>query len=248
MTPTASICPPVAAAHAPPFPAAIVIPVYNHAAGLAGVIEAARSLAMPIIVVDDGSIDHPAAAVRSYPEVTLLRHRRNRGKGRALMTGFAAAAESHPWALTIDADGQHFPQDAHSLIAAVISGTRPIVVGSRQGMLAQARVPWTSRFGRGFSNFWVRCAGGPKLSDTQSGLRLYPLPETLHLNVRAQRYQYEVEVLVQARRQGIPVAEAPVRVNYQPGGGRVSHFRPFVDFCRNSATFSRLITQRVLGR
>jgi hypothetical protein len=108
-------------------------------------------------------------------------------------------------------------------------------------------VPWTSRFGRGFSNFWVRCAGGPRLADTQSGFRLYPLPETLQLDVRARRYQFEVEVLVKARWQGLAFCETPVGVTYQPKGGRVSHFRPFVDFCRNSATFSRLITQRIFG-
>jgi hypothetical protein len=108
-------------------------------------------------------------------------------------------------------------------------------------------VPWTSRFGRGFSNFWVRMAGGPVLSDTQSGMRIYPLPEAANLGVRARRFQFEVEILVRARRAGIPVVETPVRVSYTPGMKRVSHFRPFVDFCRNSATFTRLIFQRIVG-
>ncbi len=229
-----------------PFKIAIVIPVYNHADQLPGVIEAALALAMPVIVVDDGSSDGAVTAASRFPSVTVLRHARNQGKGGALLTGFMAASKLADWALTIDADGQHIPADAASLIHAVPPGTRPIVVGRRTGMHDQAGVPWTSRFGRGFSNFWVRCAGGPRLSDTQSGFRLYPLPETLRLNVRARRYQYEVEVLVKARWHGMAVHEAPVGVEYQAGGRRVSHFRPFVDFCRNSATFSRLITQRIL--
>jgi hypothetical protein len=109
-------------------------------------------------------------------------------------------------------------------------------------------VPWTSRFGRKFSNFWVRCAGGPALSDTQSGMRIYPLPEAARLEVRARRFQFEVEILVKAGWAGIPVVEAPVGVSYRPGMERISHFRPFVDFCRNSAAFSRLICQRIFRK
>jgi len=107
-------------------------------------------------------------------------------------------------------------------------------------------VPWTSRFGRHFSNFWVGCSGGPKVKDSQSGMRLYPLPEAMHLKVRARRFQFEVEILVKASWRGIPVLEAPVRVIYQPGEQRISQFRPFVDFLRNSSTFSRLIFLRIL--
>jgi hypothetical protein len=106
-------------------------------------------------------------------------------------------------------------------------------------------VPWTSRFGRGFSNFWVRVSGGPVVSDSQSGFRLYPLPEVLQLGVTARRYQFEVEVLVRAQQAGIATIEAPVGVVYQPKGERVSHFRPWLDFWRNSVTFSRLIFIRI---
>jgi hypothetical protein len=77
-------------------------------------------------------------------------------------------------------------------------------------------------------------------------MRLYPLPEAMNLNVRARRFQFEVEILVRAHWQGMPVIEAPVRVTYRPGAGRVSHFRPFVDFMRNSETFTRLIFMRIL--
>jgi hypothetical protein len=112
--------------------------------------------------------------------------------------------------------------------------------------MAGRHVPWTSRFGRGFSNFWVRAAGGGRLTDSQSGLRVYPLPETLQLGVRARRFQFEVEVLAKAGWRGLPVKEVPVSVDYHPGGQRISHFRPFVDFCRNTGTFTRLIFQRVV--
>jgi len=102
--------------------------------------------------------------------------------------------------------------------------------------------------GRGFSGFWVWASGGPALSDSQTGFRVYPVPETLALPTRARRFQFEVEVLVHARRAGIPICEVPVGVDYAPPGGRVSHFHPWRDFGRNAATFTRLIATRFLPR
>jgi len=224
---------------------AVLIPVYNHAEGIVSVIDRARPLGLPILVVDDGSTDGTKARLQGIAGVTVLRHDRNLGKGAAILTGFSALQGKADWAVTLDADGQHDPQDIPALIGAIPPGLRPIVVGRREGM-AGSDVPWTSRFGRKFSNFWVRAAGGPVLADTQSGMRAYPLPEAARLEVKARRFQFEVEILVRARWQGIPVREIPIRVSYAPGGKRVSHFRPFVDFCRNTETFSRLIFLRLL--
>ena len=227
--------------------AAVIIPVYNHEVRVGEVINAARRLGLPIFVVDDGSTDTTPAVLATQEGITLLRHPVNRGKGAALLTGFAAAAPSCDWALTIDADGQHNPADGPALLAIAGQGERILVVGKRQGMAGE-NVPWTSRFGRGFSNFWVWASGGPWIADSQSGFRLYPLPETLELTVQARRYQFEVEVLVRARQHGIPTIEVPVSVVYQPKGVRVSHFRPWRDFLRNSATFCRLICSRLFRR
>jgi glycosyltransferase involved in cell wall biosynthesis len=224
----------------------VVIPVYNHGRTVRSVVAAALKLKVPVIVVDDGSSDNGCGPLASMPGVQLISHEANRGKGAALLTGFRAAAGSADWAITMDADGQHHPADAQALIRAIPTGLRPIVVGHRRQM-AEAGAPWTSRFGRGFSNFWIRMAGGPRVSDSQSGFRVYPLPETLQLEVRARRYQFEVEVLVKAGWSDMPVVEAPVRVVYQAENERVSHFRPLVDFLRNSCMFARLICQRLFG-
>ena len=224
---------------------AVLIPVYNHAGGVVSVIRRALALGWPVWVVDDGSTDGTATELSRVEGITVLKHEKNRGKGAALLTGFTAMAGKADWAVTLDADGQHDPADVPGMIRAIPTGLRPIVIGRREGMVG-GDVPWTSRFGRGFSNFWVRAAGGPVLSDSQSGMRVYPLPETLALGVRARRFQFEVEILVRARWEGIPVLEAPVRVSYAPGSKRISHFRPFIDFCRNSETFARLIFLRII--
>ncbi|SEM25665.1 Glycosyl transferase family 2 [Syntrophus gentianae] len=245
---------------------AVVIPAYNHESRVTEVILAAKELPFPIFVVDDGSTDGTYERIRVIPDISILRHRENRGKGAALLTGFAAASTVADWAATVDADGQHNPKDVLKLWSAVanrlekssfdaapasrksnrpMESRRPFVVGLREEMTGP-EVPWTSRFGRSFSNFWVQLAGGPEVRDSQSGLRLYPLPEALHLGVQARRFQFEVEILVRAQWQGYPVLEVPIGVTYQPGAERISHFRPFVDFLRNSCTFSRLIALRIL--
>ncbi|HUN54292.1 MAG TPA: glycosyltransferase family 2 protein [Smithella sp.] len=225
---------------------AFVIPVYNHAGTVAQVVGDAQVLGFPVFVVDDGSTDNTYDQIKEIAGITILRHEQNQGKGAAIMTGFAQAQTVADYAITIDADGQHYPQDARKLIRAILKKNRTIVVGARDYTPGE-HVPWTSSFGRKFSNFWVRTAGGPAISDSQSGFRIYPLPEALHLKIKARRFQFEVEILVQAQRNGIAVIEAPVRVNYNPGGARISHFRPFVDFLRNSSTFTRLIFRRIFS-
>ncbi len=226
---------------------AVVIPTYNHGSRVLAVVEDARRLGMPIIVVDDGSTDDTWERLKTCTGFTALRHRRNLGKGAALITGMRAAAQSSAtWAITLDADCQHRATDAYKLLAAIPQGRRPgqrpIVLGRRRLM---AHAPWTSRAGREFSNFWVWVAGAPWLHDTQSGFRIYPLAETLALEIRARRYQYEIEVLAKASWAAIPIIEVPIEVVYQPGGQRISHFRPGRDFLRNTAAFYHLITRRV---
>jgi glycosyltransferase involved in cell wall biosynthesis len=195
--------------------------------------------------VDDGSTDSTSDHINNIGGIVVLRHRENRGKGAAIMTGFERAAEIANWAITIDADGQHHPQDALNLIGAIPENSRPLVVGMRQGMDGRD-VPRTSRFGRKFSNFWIRVSGGPALTDSQSGFRIYPLPESMNLDIKARRFQFEVEILVRAAWADIPVIEVPVRVSYAKGSLRISHFRPVVDFMRNTRTFYQLITRRLL--
>jgi glycosyltransferase involved in cell wall biosynthesis len=224
---------------------AFVIPVYNHEKQAGRVVEKTVRLGFPVIAVDDGSTDSSPEMLHSIPGLTLIRHQENRGKGAALITGFTEAAKLADWAVTIDADGQHDPDEAISLVKAVPKGQRPLVVGCRSGMDYE-NVPWTSRWGMKFSNFWVWLSSGKWISDSQSGFRLYPLPETLNLEPKTRRFQYEVEILALAAWNGLQIIEAPVGVVYQPPQKQVSHFKPGLDFWRNTKTFARLILARVL--
>lgn len=225
---------------------AVIIPVYNHGRQVGRVVEQTEKLDLPVFVVNDGSTDETAEVLAGLNGVNVLHHTTNHGKGAAILTGLAAARDSGcNTAITLDGDGQHNPEDIWNLLNATCGEECCMVIGKREGMVKDRNVPWTSRFGRHFSNFWVWTSGGPLLADSQSGLRLYPVAETLGLGVKTRRYQFEVEVLVKAKQRGIKITEAPVQVIYQGSGERVSHFRPWLDFWRNSTTFCRLIFFRI---
>ena len=228
-----------------PLRCAIVIPAYNHAGQVRTVVQKCLQFRLPVVVVDDGSTDSTPEVLASLSGITVIHHKKNQGKGASLLTGFEEALRLADWAITIDADGQHDAEDIPSLIQAVPGGQRPIVIGKRVGM-QHRNVPWTSRWGRRFANFWVWASCGRWLSDSQSGFRIYPLPETMHLRTKARRYQFEVEVLARAAWSGIPIMEVPVRALYGPPGERISHFRPWLDFWRNTRTFARLVAVRIL--
>ena len=113
---------------------AFVIPAYNHAATVAQVAGRARDMGFPVFVVDDGSTDDTSRRLAEVQGIEVLRHEKNEGKGAAILTGFMAASHKADYAITIDADGQHDPEDAIHLMDAIPLKKRPIVVGARRGM------------------------------------------------------------------------------------------------------------------
>ncbi len=222
-----------------------VVPVYDHAATLRGVVEGLLEAGLPVLVVDDGSRDGALERVADLP-VRTLRLEPNQGKGAALLAGARVAAEAGFGALlSIDADGQHFPSDAPALLAAAFAHWPAIAIGVRA--MDGPHVPGSSRFGRAFSNFWVRLECGRDLADTQSGYRVYPVAFLTGGTFRTRRYAFEVEVLVRGAWAGMAIAEAPVRVLYQ-AEGRISHFRAFRDNLRLTALHTCLVTLALFRR
>ncbi len=183
----------------------------------------------PIVVVDDGSTDGTSEAAREAG-ARVVRHPHNLGKGTALCTGFAALLEAGAdAAVCIDADGQHPPEEAVRL-ARDAAPRDALVLGVRD--LARDGAPKKNQFSNGFSNKFLSFALGRTLSDTQCGLRRYPLPETLALGCRATGYGFEAEVILRAARLGWEIVEVPVRVIYPPESERVTHFHSVRDPAR----------------
>jgi glycosyltransferase involved in cell wall biosynthesis len=180
-----------------------------------------------VIVVDDGSADDTAERAR-YAGAEVLCHGRNRGKGAALLTGFERAVRAGARAaITVDADGQHPPDEALRL-ALDPSPPGALVLAVRD--LRRDGAPSQNRFSNGFSNVWMSWFTRRALRDTQCGLRRYPLPETLELGLQGTRFELESEVILRAVRAGIPLVEVPVRVLYPEQ--RTSHFKSLRDPAR----------------
>jgi len=205
----------------------VAVPVYNHAATLRQVVEGLLRHHQQVLVVDDGSSDDVTAAIADLP-IELLQHQRNLGKGAALRTAAAWGLElGMRHMVTIDADGQHDPDDLPRFLDEIEKHPQALIVGHRD--FAQASIPGSSRFGRQFSNFWLRVQTGRQLKDSQSGFRAYPLMIFEHLNFWTRRYNFEVEVLVRSAWAGLELRDLDIAVYYPPGDERISHFRGFMD-------------------
>lgn len=210
---------------------AYLIPAYQASRSLQQVIADLRQHDPDgaLLVVDDGSSDGSGDIARAAG-IDVVTHDTNCGKGVALRTGFAWLAErGFDAAVTVDADGQHRAEDA-VLLAKHPAPRGAIVLGVRD--LVRDGAPKPSRFSNRFSNWWVSRFSGLELSDTQCGLRRYPLQATLALDSDARGYGFECEMLVRAARRGIPIVETPVRVIYPPKAERVSHFHVVLDPAR----------------
>lgn len=221
-----------------------VVPVFNHGATLRAVVEGLLAVGLPVLVVDDGSTEDVLSRVEDLP-IRRLRLEPNRGKGAALLAGARRAAEEGFEALlAIDADGQHHPADAPGLLAVAQANWPALVLGTRD--LEGPNVPGSSRFGRAFSNFWIRLECGRRLADTQSGFRVYPVSHLVSDRFLTRRYTFEVEVLVKVAWQGLPILEHPIAVTYPPGRARISHFRVFRDNLRLTGLHTYLVGRSLL--
>ena len=211
-----------------------LIPTYNNAGTILDVVRRVHQQMRDIIVVDDGCTDDTLArlATLDFP-VTVVSHPRNKGKGAALATGFRKAIQmGFDHALTIDADGQHYPEDIPLMLSALDVHPNALIVGSRQ--FTDENMSGKSKFANRFSNFWFRLQTTINLPDTQTGMRIYPLHRLYGLNLLTSRYEAELELLVFAAWRNVPLVPVPIRVYYPPKEQRVSHFRPAYDFTRIS--------------
>ena len=168
-----------------------------------------------------------ATEITSPSTLYVITHQVNQGKGKALKTGFQEAQRlGYQYVVTLDADGQHHPEDVPLLMAQ--KGEKTLVVGSRSIRGKDGG----SSFANKFSNFWFTLYTWIKLPDTQTGYRLYPLKSLPSLRLLSARYEAELTLLVFSAWKGLKLVPVPVQVEYPED--RVTHFRPGKDFTRIS--------------
>lgn len=221
----------------------VIIPTYNNDKTLQRVINGVLDYTDNVIVVNDGATDSTSQILAQYPQITVINHETNKGKGIALQTGFRTAlAIGYEYAITIDSDGQHYPDDLPVFIDTLEAEGSALLIGSRN--MTHESVPKKSSTGNRISNYWVWVETGVKLTDTQSGYRLYPL-KALPKKFFTNKFEFEIEIITRTAWNGVPVINIPVKVLYDPAE-RVSHFRPFRDFTRISILHTVLTTIAIL--
>ncbi|WP_177761868.1 DUF2062 domain-containing protein [Flavobacterium sp. I3-2] len=222
----------------------VIIPTYNNEKTLRRVINGVLLFTDQIIIVNDGSTDSTPIILEDYKQITQIHFDKNKGKGMALRVGFEKAKTlGFLHAITIDSDGQHFPENLPLFEKEILESEHPVLlIGSRN--MTQENVPKKSSFGNKFSNFWFWFETGKTLTDTQSGFRSYPL-QSIPNRFFTPKFEFEIEVIVRSSWKGIEVKNIPIDVLYDPTE-RVSHFRPFKDFARISVLNTVLVTIALL--
>ncbi|MCL2297941.1 MAG: glycosyltransferase family 2 protein [Proteobacteria bacterium] len=228
----------------PVAPLVAIVPVYNHAATVGAVVHALHALALPVILIDDGSDAECAAALDALAaeqaSTTLLRLPINGGKGTAVIAGLREAhARGYSHALQLDADGQHDAAALPAFLDAMRETPQAVIAGVPH---YDASVPKGRLLGRYVTHVWVWINTlSFRIRDSMCGLRIYPLTATLPVldaMPSQSRMEFDTEILVRLDWAGVPIRHLPVSVRYPLGG--VSHFRLWRDNARISGMHARL--------
>lgn len=221
----------------------IIIPIYNEESVIGEVLSGVRQAGYRnIIVVDDGSWDRSYAAANSIPEVIVLRHKLNRGKGAAIKTGVLAAQYCGAEVLvTIDGDGQHDPYDIEKLIEPIMKNGFDVVLGTR--MRGGTEMPLIKVLANKIGNYCTMLLYGMLVSDSQSGFRAYSRFAARTIDTKADKYEYDSKVIREINANRLKYVEVPITVRYTQYSMTKKHRQGFVNGLR---TLVRMVWDKIL--
>ncbi|MEL7660920.1 bifunctional glycosyltransferase family 2/GtrA family protein [Acetobacterium wieringae] len=216
--------------------AVVIIPALNPDEKLITLVEKLKQYDLTTIIINDGSA--PGYEIifdilREKLDCVVRVHSKNMGKGVALKTGMAYAANIYPDApgyVTADADGQHAPEDILNVARMLEENPASLILGTRD--FNNVKTPFKSKWGNRITSLAYLLSTGERCPDTQTGLRGIPMSWTKELlKIPGDRYEYEMNVLLEAGKSRIPFVEVPIETIYL-NENKASHFHAIKDSAR----------------
>lgn len=221
---------------------AVLIPAYNAASSLQNLLKRVN-IYVPldrIVVVDDGSIDNTGLICREH-RIVYLFHPQNMGKGASLSTGFNYLLEQNVnWIITMDADGQHSPDDLSKFIEVVQNYPDiGICIGTREMRLGI--MPFERILSNRITSAILSILCKNKIEDSQSGYRIYSSELLKKIEIEYKRFEMETEIIMKAIFLGFPVTFIKIKTLYFKGSSHISHF---IDTIRWIRAVKKILSKR----
>lgn len=210
----------------------IVIPTYNEARTIGGLVTDIKKKGFDVLVIDDGSKDD-TAFIASERGADIIAHKRNRGKGACIIRGFEhVLTKEYAAAVMMDGDGQHNPDDLDRFMYAAKNTDAHIIVGNRMGDTRS--MPWARRVTNGFMSHVISKFAGQDIPDSQCGFRLLKRMVLERIRFMSFNFEIESEILIRAAKEKFKIISIPIKTIYQ---GEASRINPIVDTIR----FARML-------
>lgn len=221
----------------------VLIPSYNESKTIGSLVEKIKAKGLDVVVIDDGSVDQTSQIARKSG-AEVLRYEENKGKGASLKGGFCyVLRKDYEAVITMDADGQHSPENIPDFINAAAEPDADIVVGNR--MSSSKGMPHIRWLTNHLMSFLISKVCAQDIPDSQCGFRLIKRKLLEELNLKSDNYEIESEILVKACCKGFKIKFIPIRTIYAK---EASQINPVVDTIRFSRFIWPLLFKKIAPR
>lgn len=206
----------------------VAIPAYNESKTIGSLLKKVKKQGFSVIVVDDGSADNTHAVARDYADV-VLRNPTNLGKGMCIQEAITYLIDNtdFEYVITMDADGQHSPQELKSFAKEAERG-ECLVVGNR--MVNPVNMPLMRFITNNFMSWFISRTAKQNIPDTQCGFRMIKRDVFERIKIETSKFEIESEMIIKAAAAGFKIKSIPVQSIYFKV--QKSKIHPFVDTLR----------------